>query len=84
MLKRLAAIALPLALLTGLAACGGDAPKQVANVGVDWTGNDIAIEAVTDPEVQGVVCHIAYFNRSALSKLSARCVWHSLWAFRVG
>jgi len=69
MLQRFAPIALSLALLTGLAACGGDVSKQVASVGVDWTGNDIAIEAVADPEVQGVVCHVAYFNRSLLDKL---------------
>ena len=68
MLKRLLTLAVPLVLLTGLAACG-DSGKQVANVGVDWTGNDIAIEAVADPEVKGVVCHLAYFNRSLLDKL---------------
>jgi CreA protein len=66
--KRLAAFVLPLALLTGLAACGDD-NKQVANVGVDWTGNDIAIEAVADPDVKGVICHLAYFNRSVIDKL---------------
>ena len=68
MLKRLLPLAVPFALLTGLAACG-DAGKQVANVGVDWTGNDIAVEAVQDPEVKGVVCHVAYFNRSLMDKL---------------
>jgi CreA protein len=68
MLKRAASLALATLLLTGLAACG-DRGKQVASVGVDWTGNDIAIEAVADPEVKGVVCHLAYFNRSLLDKL---------------
>ena len=66
--KRLLTLAVPLALLTALAACG-DAGKQVANVGVDWTGNDIAVEAVQDPDVKGVVCHVAYFNRSLMDKL---------------
>ena len=67
MLKRLATLALPLALVTGLAACQDR--NQVGNVGVDWTGNDIAIEAVADPEVQGVVCHVAYFNRGVIDRL---------------
>ena len=56
-------------LLAGLAACGGDQSKQVAKVGIDWTGNDINIEAVEDPQVKGVVCHVAYFNRSIIDKL---------------
>jgi CreA protein len=68
MLKRLVPLALSLVVMGGLAACG-NANKQVASVGVDWTGNDIAIEAVADPEVKGVVCHLAYFNRSIIDKL---------------
>jgi CreA protein len=50
-----------------LAACGDG--RQVGSVGVDWTGNDIAIDAVADPEVDGVVCHLAYFNRSFIDRL---------------
>ncbi|WP_108398390.1 CreA family protein [Devosia submarina] len=60
------AIVAPLALL--LAACGDS--REVGSVGVDWTGNDIAIEAVADPEVDGVVCHLAYFNRSFIDRVS--------------
>lgn len=54
-----------LALLA--AACGN--PQTVGRVGVDWTGNDIAIDALPDPDVQGVVCHVAYFNRSFLDRV---------------
>lgn len=39
------------------------AAEQVGEVGVDWVGNDIEIEAVADPKVKGVTCHIAYFDR---------------------
>lgn len=60
------ALAVPLALF--LAACGDS--REVGNVGVDWTGNDIAIEALADPEVDGVVCHLAYFNRSFIDRVS--------------
>jgi CreA protein len=28
----------------------------VGKVGVDWTGNDILVDAVPDPEVSGVTC----------------------------
>jgi len=69
MLKRLASIGLALVLAGGLAACGNNTATNVGSVGVDWTGNDIAIEAVPDPEVAGVVCHVAYFNRSLIDRL---------------
>ncbi|SNX71159.1 CreA protein [Cereibacter ovatus] len=48
------------------------APVQaevVGKVGVDWVGNDILIEAIPDPQVQGVTCHIAYFDRSVIDRL---------------
>lgn len=44
--------------------------EKVGEVGVDWVGNDIIIEAIEDPEVEGVTCHIAYFDRSLLDRLS--------------
>ncbi len=69
MLKRAAAIGLVLALTGALAACGNNNATNVGSVGVDWTGNDIAVEAIADPEVQGVVCHVAYFNRSLIDRL---------------
>lgn len=69
MAKRLALTAISFVLIAGLAACGSKPSTPVANVGVDWTGNDIAIDAVPDPQVKGVVCHISYFNRSLLDKL---------------
>ena len=69
MLKRLASVGIVLALTGALAACGNNNNTNVGSVGVDWTGNDIAVEAVPDPEVQGVVCHVAYFNRSLIDRL---------------
>lgn len=44
--------------------------EQVGKVGVDWVGNDIVIEAVVDPKVGGVTCHLAYFSRSVIDRLS--------------
>jgi CreA protein len=58
---------LPIALALGLAACSDR--NEVGQVGVDWTGNDITIESVADPEIQGVVCHVAYFNRGLIDRL---------------
>lgn len=43
--------------------------KEVGEVGVDWLGNDIIIEAVSDPDVEGVTCHISYFDRGIIDRL---------------
>jgi CreA protein len=43
--------------------------EQVGNVGVDWLGNDIVIEAFADPKVKGVTCHVAYFDRGLIDRL---------------
>ncbi|SCB08642.1 CreA family protein [Rhizobium hainanense] len=43
--------------------------EVVGKVGVDWTGNDILIDAVPDPEVTGVTCHVTYFDRSVIDRL---------------
>jgi CreA protein len=67
-MKRFVNFAIAAALALMLAACGDS--REVGSVGVDWTGNDIAIEAVADPEVDGVVCHLAYFNRSFIDRVS--------------
>jgi len=57
--------ALVLALLLATPA----AAEQVGNVDVDWLGNDIIIEAFDDPEVKGVTCHVAYFDRGLIDRL---------------
>ncbi|MEL6505067.1 MAG: CreA family protein [Pseudomonadota bacterium] len=41
---------------------------QVGEVDVDWLGNDIIIEAIADPKVQGVTCHLAYFERGLIDR----------------
>jgi len=71
-MNRLAAVAktviVTAAIAVTLAACGDS--REVGNVGVDWTGNDISIDAMADPEVASVTCHLAYFNRSFIDRIS--------------
>ena len=43
--------------------------EQVGEIDVDWIGNDIIIDAIVDPKVQGVTCHIAYFERGLIDRL---------------
>lgn len=70
MLKTFARFALPVALVAALAGCSKpDNQQAVGKVGVDWTGNDIVVEAVADPEVKGVVCHVSYFSRGLIDRL---------------
>lgn len=45
------------------------ASEEVGSVDVDWLGNDILIEAFADPDVQGVTCHVAYFERGLIDRL---------------
>lgn len=46
------------------------AAEEIGRIGVDWVGNDIIIESIADPKVQGVTCHLAYFDRSLIDRLS--------------
>lgn len=63
--RRLASSALLGLMLT----CGTAQAEQVGNVDVDWLGNDIVIEAFADPKVDGVTCHVAYFERGPIDRL---------------
>jgi CreA protein len=69
MWTRIAASAGAVGLALLLAACGNNTAQDVGKITVDWTGNDVVIEAVEDPEVAGVVCHVSYFNRSLIDRL---------------
>ncbi|MBY3177524.1 CreA family protein [Rhizobium leguminosarum] len=47
---------------------GAASAEVVGKVGVDWIGNDIIVDAVSDPEVKGVTCHVTYFDRSLIDR----------------
>lgn len=59
------------AVLAAIAVCAAlpAYAQQIGEVGVDWLGNDIIIEAVADPKVQGVTCHVSYFERGMVDRL---------------
>lgn len=63
--KFYAAIAASFLALTPVSAFA----EVVGKVGVDWTGNDILVDAVPDPGVTGVTCHVTYFDRSVIDRL---------------
>ncbi|RLQ89498.1 CreA family protein [Notoacmeibacter ruber] len=43
--------------------------EQIGEVDVDWLGNDIVVEAIADPKVKGVTCHVSYFERGVIDRL---------------
>ncbi len=58
-----------LVLSAVLLTVSGARAEQVGNVDVDWLGNDIIIEAFSDPKIEGVTCHVAYFDRGLIDRL---------------
>lgn len=56
-------------LLSGLLVAGAAPAEEIGRVGVDWIGNDIVVDAIEDPQVKGVTCHIAFFDRSIVDRL---------------
>lgn len=62
-------LALSAAAAAALLASLPAAAEEVGRVGVDWVGNDIVVEAISDPKVEGVTCHVSYFDRSVIDRL---------------
>jgi CreA protein len=58
-----------LAFALALAAATPSFAKEVGKIATDWTGNDIIVEAIPDPKVQGVTCHLTYFERGIIDRL---------------
>ncbi|APO75374.1 protein CreA [Rhizobium etli 8C-3] len=48
---------------------GAASAEVVGKVGVDWIGNDIIVDAIADPQVKGVTCHVTYFDRSVIDRM---------------
>ena len=66
-IKRTASVSV--AALGLIAAMSSAKAEIMGNVDVDWLGNDIVVEALSDPKVKGVTCHLAYFDRGLIDRL---------------
>jgi len=66
-IKRTASVSV--AALGLIAAMSSAKAEIIGNVDVDWLGNDIVVEALSDPKVKGVTCHLAYFDRGLIDRL---------------
>jgi CreA protein len=56
--------------LLGLLFVAPAAAEEVGSFRNDWTGNSIVVDAIADPKVQGVTCHVSHFDRSVLDRLA--------------
>lgn len=43
--------------------------ETIGKVDVDWLGNDIVVQALNDPKVEGVTCHLSFFERGLIDRL---------------
>jgi CreA protein len=57
-------------LLMFCVAAGTARADQVGRFSNDWTGNGIVVEAVADPKVGGVTCHLVHFSRGVIDRLA--------------
>src|ERR671910_2557820 len=45
------------------------AAEEVGSFTNDWSGNEIVVEAIEDPKVRGVTCHVTHFERGLIDRL---------------
>ncbi len=51
-------------------AAGVARAEKVGSFSNDWTGNGMVVEALADPKVVGVTCHLVRFERSVIDRLT--------------
>jgi len=51
-----------------LSACG-TGNNEVGEFKNDWLGNEIKINALKDPKVEGIICHLAYFDSGVWDRI---------------
>ncbi|RJF82132.1 CREA protein [Azospirillum cavernae] len=69
-MRSLSSFALLAALAVASLARPAAADSVVGRFSNDWTGNGLEIQAVEDPKVKGVTCHLVDFDRSLIDRLS--------------
>lgn len=57
-------------LILFLAACGGNKENEVGEFKNDFVGNEIKVQALSDPKVAGVTCHLSHFDRGFWDRVS--------------
>ena len=58
------------ALAALVTACGGRGENEVGEFKNDLAGNEIKVEALADPKVAGVTCHLTHFDRGFWDRMA--------------
>ena len=58
------------ALMRGGSIARRRSAEEVGSFSNDWIGNGIVVDAIADPKVDGVTCHMSHFDRSIIDRLS--------------
>ncbi|WP_411820679.1 CreA family protein [Hyphococcus formosus] len=53
-----------------LLSCGRDSENEVGEFKNDFVGNEIKVQALADPKVDGVTCHLTHFDRGFWDRVS--------------
>ncbi len=53
-----------------LIACGKSSENEVGEFKNDFVGNEIKVQALGDPKVAGVTCHLSHFDRGFWDRVS--------------
>lgn len=53
-----------------VAGCGDKSNSEVGEFSNDLLGNEIKVEALPDPSIPGIICHMAYFDRGVIDRVS--------------
>ena len=43
--------------------------EEVGSFTNDWSGNEIVVEAIEDPKIRGITCHVTHFERGLIDRL---------------
>jgi CreA protein len=56
-------------VLVGVLIARSIAAEEVGSFSNDWSGNGIVVEAIEDPGVKGITCHMSHFERGVIDRL---------------
>ena len=43
--------------------------EEIGSFTNDWSGNEIVVEAIEDPKIRGITCHVTHFERGLIDRL---------------
>jgi CreA protein len=56
-------------IAAGVLIASSTAAEEVGSFTNDWSGNEIVVEAIEDPKIKGITCHLSHFERGLIDRL---------------